>query len=393
MRPSWSVVVTTFVSSVAACAGEPTNGNGVTDATEWTVSPDPLIEIGGTGGAPYDFSQIVGVAMLSDRRLVVADRGNHAVRVFNGSGEWLGEFGGEGEGPGEFRFPTEIAVSDDSILVVEGMFGAARLHVFDADGGFQRTARLASDMPAGVAPMAVLSPKTLVVSRGAGPREATPPPVGEVVRDSVTLGILRMGPPQTVSWIGSTPNQSYFSYPMPAGLPVTRGIGQYRLGPSLVLGASSTDVWIGDSGAGTITIFDASGSLRTEVQFPVPPRPFDEAALSEARRAELAAVPESDRFGRRARIEVLYSSSTTPPTAPRFTRFVAGPDGEMWIELFVEVPGAERGAVVLDREGRAIGRATIPSGVVLHDVTRDRVIGVRRDSLDVERVVVHRLVR
>jgi hypothetical protein len=392
MRPP-VLAVTVLVPFIAACAGE-TRTMGDNGVPNWSVSPEPVVEIGIEGDPRYEFYWVVGVATLSGGGVVVADGGSQELRVFGASGEFLRTFGGKGDGPGEFRNLSGINVRDDSIIVMEGMFGPARVHVFDTEEGFQWGASLRPDGAAsGVTAMAILSTNALVVTSGAGPRAATPPPDGVVKRDTLTLGILQIHPSQVVSWIGDFPNRSWFSYAMPPGAFLDRGIAVHSLGPSLVLGASDDAVWIGDSGTGMISIFDASGSLVTEIPFPVPARPFDEATLRDARTAELAAVPDLDPVGRRAGIEALYSSRMRPPTAPLFTRFTAGPAGEMWIEQFSEVPKAEHGVVVLDRTGREIGRATIPAGLTLHTVDHNRVIGVRADADGVERIVVHRLVR
>jgi len=48
---------------------------------------------------------------------------------------------------------------------------------------------------------------------------------------------------------------------------------------------------------------------------------------------------------------------------------------------------------VFDAAGRWLGDVEMPRGLRVHQIAADHVVGVMRDSLDVESVAVHRLVR
>lgn len=76
-----------------------------------------------------------GLAVSSDR-LYVADSQLHHIAVFDLSGQYLFQFGRRGIGPGEFNFPTHIALAPNGrILVTDSMNG--RVEVFDSNGAFQ----------------------------------------------------------------------------------------------------------------------------------------------------------------------------------------------------------------------------------------------------------------
>jgi DNA-binding beta-propeller fold protein YncE len=51
----------------------------------------------------------VGLSVHPDGRLFVPDTHNHRVQVFDRDGVLLAEFGSEGDGPGEFSLPTDVA--------------------------------------------------------------------------------------------------------------------------------------------------------------------------------------------------------------------------------------------------------------------------------------------
>ncbi|MBI1920655.1 MAG: 6-bladed beta-propeller [Geobacter sp.] len=71
------------------------------------------------------------------KRLLVADIGEHKIKVFNLSGEFQFEFGGQGEGDGEFSYPMALAVNLAGEVVVADSMNA-RVQIFDGNGLFLR---------------------------------------------------------------------------------------------------------------------------------------------------------------------------------------------------------------------------------------------------------------
>ena len=87
----------------------------------------------------------VGLAVCNDQ-LYVADSQRHAIVVFDLAGRYRAEFGHRGEGPGEFNFPTHLAVdSAGNLYVTDSMNG--RVQVFDGAGKFQRQIGSLGDGP------------------------------------------------------------------------------------------------------------------------------------------------------------------------------------------------------------------------------------------------------
>ena len=48
----------------------------------------------------------------------VADTGNHRVAVFSQDGEFIRTIGSQGTGPGQFKYPTSVAISPNGELYV-----------------------------------------------------------------------------------------------------------------------------------------------------------------------------------------------------------------------------------------------------------------------------------
>ena len=86
-----------------------------------------------------------GIALLGNHLLIVDSELHHVV-VCGLHGGFISQFGGRGLGPGEFNFPTHIAVDDRNQIYVTDSLNY-RVQVFTADGHFVRAFGSAGDGP------------------------------------------------------------------------------------------------------------------------------------------------------------------------------------------------------------------------------------------------------
>jgi DNA-binding beta-propeller fold protein YncE len=86
-----------------------------------------------------------GLALLGDK-LVIADSQLHQVVFCGLHGELISQFGRRGNGPGEFNFPTHVAVDDHRQIYVTDSLNQ-RVQVFDAAGKFLRAFGSVGDGP------------------------------------------------------------------------------------------------------------------------------------------------------------------------------------------------------------------------------------------------------
>ncbi len=103
---------------------------------------------GGPGSGDGDFDDPAGIATAPDGSVYVLDAGNHRVQRFDSGGAFLGAWGTEGSGNGQFGDDaTDLAVdASGRVFVADRRNG--RIQMFSADGGFlakwsERTGRLA----------------------------------------------------------------------------------------------------------------------------------------------------------------------------------------------------------------------------------------------------------
>ena len=75
----------------------------------------------------------VGLTVDADGRVLVADTHYHRVTIFDKAGSWLGSFGREGTGPGEFQLPTDVAVDAEGFIYVSEYQGNDRITKWSPD--------------------------------------------------------------------------------------------------------------------------------------------------------------------------------------------------------------------------------------------------------------------
>ena len=70
--------------------------------------------------------------LASDHKgtLYVLDEAYSHVRAYDYDGNLIGVFGSEGDGPGEFNNPWNVAVIDDGNTIIVSSFSSARVNVF-----------------------------------------------------------------------------------------------------------------------------------------------------------------------------------------------------------------------------------------------------------------------
>jgi hypothetical protein len=72
---------------------------------------------------------------------------------------------------------------------------------------------------------------------------------------------------------------------------------------------------------------------------------------------------------------------------------MADAESNLWVADYL-APGDEQPRWrVFDPEGRMLGTIETPIGFTIHEIGSDYLLGVERDELDVEKVVIYRLIK
>ncbi len=115
--------------------------------------------IGDAGGEGL-YKRPTGIAIDRESgRIYLTDTLRHAVEVLDAQGRPLERWGKRGEGPGEFNFPTDIALAPDRVFVLDSM--NFRVQVFDRKGTFLASFGKPVNEPGGL-----FRPKGIAVDEG-----------------------------------------------------------------------------------------------------------------------------------------------------------------------------------------------------------------------------------
>lgn len=358
---------------VGAACGESAADGGIDPPPEtWSVGPEPVVSIGQTqGDAAYLFTRVAGVRLLPDHRIVVADRGSSTLRIYGPDGGFEREMGGEGEGPGEFRYLSHLRVTPPDTI-----------EAYDSD--LYRLTRF-------------LVTGALVSTLQMEPETGFP---------EMYMGTFRNGQ-HAVAWIDQvavregviTPDEMVLGRFDADGRAVdafARMPGMRRLrsplpfSPHLVTAKIGDTVYYTDGLGGTLRAADPVAGLAWEVPVPTPARD-PEAAFAELA-GKLAAADAR-------RLEEVRQVRGTD-TIPAFADMLAAPDARLWLKRYRPATdshwlGRPRNGgewLVVEPGGDVIAGVTLPADFRLMDVRGGRLAGVARDELGVERVQVYALV-
>ncbi len=363
---------------------------------EWRVTREPLLEIGmGDGPEAYQFFDLKGAVQLSDGRIVAANGGSGELRYFDADGVFLYSVGGEGEGPGEFRFLDFIGrLPGDSVLTYDPAL--LRIQIFGPTGQFVRSLLTESPWPGMYrppVPVGVLNVRTIVATLsnvGVGFKEG----LGRTPEILATVD-LHTG---RVDSLGTILGAEQFV------TPTERGFSRegYTFG-------NYSDVAIGASRIATVSteafavnVLDPQGTVVAKVHKdaqPIQVTPQDlEAYIEES----LAKWPPGtsdqamENFRRRARQRPVAAY------LPILRSVHVDSDGNLWVEPFPRPGKGDAPFVVLGADGTLFGEVRLPPGLDrgTHEtldpsleIGTDYVLGIWSDELGVEVVRLYGLIK
>jgi hypothetical protein len=386
----------TLVAVLAACGTGRPEGNGVaTDSlgVRIVTSSVPAWREGGAWQVDSVPMQVAGDASRTDGALLVGVGGVHRFRdgrlaAVVGEDRQVIYFTAEGAvttrigGPDTFLRPRLIGTAGDSLWIWDA--GNARLTVLDAAGAVVRTAVIAGALaPAGrFADGGLILTGRPTIGRGEGVglrRDGialfAADAGGEVVSD--TLAIV----PGTEMVVASTPD-FVAAFPRPFGAQTSIAIA---------------DRWIqAVAGDGDEVLrITPEGRLGELWRLARPRRaiPLEEIREHGLRRTQqVAQLPRPVA----ERVADAMVAAGLPGEMPTFDQQVIDETGHTWLR---EDAGPERRDVVPQRwqvlapDGAWLGSVVTPPGLAVWQVTRDHLVGVRRDPNGIEEVRVHRLRR
>ncbi len=365
-----------------------------TAATAWTLSSQPVLLIGGGTEPEYKFSRVGAAARLGDGRIVVAERADLHLRMFDSTGRYLRTSGRKGQNPGEFTDIGLLMRLPGDSLAVESMQYTS---IFAPDGQFIRQVRYGP-----FAPGVLQTPFVAVLGRFAdGSAVVGDFPQGRrsgrvVARFADSSTLLLVDPTGAVTrQVDRVPAASFGAS---VGTPT-----RLTFGPELVQASAANHVYLGFADHYVIREYDAGWTLRRIIRRAWTPRPLTPTDLHTyvdawMERWSTDSGPRRDR-DRLARLNAPY-----PDSLPAFVDLLASPDGGLWLRdpdlagaagcacLTSVTTGPSRWSV-FDARGRWLGQVNMPIGFMPAEVGGDYVLGQLRDANGPPRVAMYRIVK
>ncbi|WP_419941989.1 hypothetical protein [Candidatus Palauibacter sp.] len=342
------------------------------DSSRWTVDPEPILDLTRSGtGESHEFFRVGAMTRLSDGRVVVS--GQQEIRLYAAAGEFLGSFGREGEGPGEFRQIWGMErVSGDTLLLLDY---DERITVVTPDLTLSRTFSLPLltdaiyDLGGGTL-LVELGYGSMTTYEGTGGLRREPWPLWRF--DLHGTRIDSIGESEGFEELMITRGESLLST-----LPFFARVSQVATRGGTILRGSADAMEVEE--------LAATGELIRIIRLPDYPLELTPDEIDAARES-LGENPGS------VAIQMFEAMSGMRPA---YADIMVDPSGAIWLERYRGRHEREspQSWLVLDHDGTWLGQLVMPAGFNLHEVQMDALLGVRIDALDVEHPQVLRLRR
>ncbi len=327
----------------------------------WALGSRAESTIGALNG--NEFGEIVGGTRLGDGSIVIAERGEFALRVFDRSGKQRSQVGRRGNGPGEVASVLAFHRCGKE-LIVQAMDGR-RLVVFDTTLVFVTNRRLWSPASSGAAYRSTCDNDGTFVSVGYERGQRSQP---GLYHPHVSLWL--SAPAQdTGRLLATVPGDQRFvveggpfakmSAPVPLGRQTFAAI---RGGVVVVVtgSADSISLWQGAKATPTIHKIVVGNAATTPA--------IVDAAIALA----LESVPPDAHTQFE---QMLRSSAPIPKTVPPIRRVIAGDNVRFWIEGAQVAAGRETIWSAIDNSGKRVAELLVPANVTPLEIGQDYLLG------------------
>jgi len=351
---------------------------GKTEA--WSVDPEPFLDLSTSGtGEPHWFYRVSDATRLPDGSIAVAENNSDEIRFFSSEGAFLKAVGQEGEGPGEFRWPSSVdRYRGDSLVVFDPQLGRAT--VLNPQWEVSRII----PMRLSGAQLSHLHPldHTDFIARASllyvpEERDGFHRKPEALIRLSAAGGVI-----DTVAILAGYEDFQWQSGGISAvSLFVRNSYSAVHRGR----------IYLGDADEMEIKVYSALGQVERIIRVPTFDLTLSAQEIRAEREARLGLNPS-------AMNRDLLSAMPDPETRPAYSELVIDSEGFIWVEesqgrTLKFLGGQPSRWTVFSPEGEWLGGVQLPSRFFVFEIGSDYVLGRRYDEQDVEHVELLRLTR
>ena len=348
------------------------------DVPRWTLDETPFLELGVVdGGGPEQFFRVSAARRLRSGDFAILD-GSRELRVFAPDGTFLATYGGEGDGPGEYRGPGRMfRLGGDTLAIWDTRL--RRLTRLDGEGRVLETIS-----PAGVG----MRPQILTVL----------PDGSTLLEDEIRIGFTPTEYTQQFSnFLLFGPDGA-----LRDSLPVQPRVEVALWGDGPMAGPRMFDegtqfagdwggYWIGTTRSEEVRRYDLDGTLTMLVRWPEGDRIVRDDAADLALEERLRTLsPGTDPEA----LTELHRKRDVAERYPTHALLEVDALDHLWMQD-VERPGSEGPSIwkVFDPTGVLLATVAVPRGHRVFDIGADYVLARGSDDFGVEYIRVFRLTR
>jgi hypothetical protein len=349
-----------------------------TSRLAWEIVQPARLEIGKLDGEPWEvLHQVAFARTLPGGGIGLVNNSTAQIFLYDGNGTYIGVIGRKGLGPGEFQFITRFTLNHDSVIVVDEQY-PSKVSLFDPQHRFVRSLPLSTRPELGEAEVAGFLSDTALLILGRGDRCDV------------------AGAPEGYWWICSEPNAaSYVSgltVGIPAQLPSHLSRGVPLAFPSRSRAAArDSSIFVALLYPFELRRYSASGDLRMSARISRPPNAVTQQHIGLAQKRTDSLMARASP----AQVEAMRRRSggdlQFPTYLPTYDGILPTIDGGAWARIFTFPADSAPRWDVFDASGVFHGSIRTPPHFRPFEVGPDYLLGVGRDSLDVERVQVFTL--
>ncbi len=267
------------------------------------------------------FYRASAVDVDADNNLWVLDGGNHRVQVFSADGDFIRSLGGEGQGPGEFEQPLQMAIVADTVVV---RAARRRLSLFDLDGEHLRDVQVL-DVSGSLSNFTPLDDGTFIASQFVFDMSVTPGEGGSIPA-ALTISVFSLDAQELLTYV-ELPSEAFVISPTarrraPVARPLPR-FGASRAGDLYITTAEEYQVLALDPDA------EPKWAMRVA---------FEPDGLSEE------IIERAIELARRQRPETTRSDLIWPARLPALSHVAVDGHGHLYV-----YPYFDRGEELEDR--------------------------------------------
>jgi hypothetical protein len=346
-----------------------------------------------TGDTLHELYRIVTPFLDSRGRLFVPLASSNTIRVFDADGEFVTSIGRQGAGPGEFEDIGGAWARGDTIEVFDGSLN--RITRFYPNDEFEVVSPDGSVGVQGVVPGPVSGGWILHLVRLG---EAESAAANASRRDSLTLHHFALDGSH-LGEVARTRGMARYQSPV-----IT---GPEALSPRARLDVHDGRIYVGETLTPAVRVLEPDGTPVSEIVWAAPTGESAADAFAAVVDSAIARSPED----RRASVRSRYAAAPTPDRLSAWWDFIVDSEGFIWVKPYEPLlhasalggfgsgsylaGGIAQGGTwsIVAPEGGIVNEIELPLDFSPIQVLGDRVLGIRRDSLGVESVHVHRLSR